>query len=79
MRNHPYSDSPCTYEKCPGLWHDQTQTPEWKKPRRDISSNGQKSSSQGKVDGAETVPKYDNGVCKEECDCGSLPCGEYVW
>ena len=24
-------------------------------------------------------PHYDNGVCIDECDCGKLPCGNYVF
>eukprot|EP01050_Picozoa_sp_SAG11_P006260 SAG11_NODE_478_length_9117_cov_6.916168_12_plen_351_part_00 len=58
-----YTTSPCTYEKCSGLWHDQTQVPQYRK-----RAGGLSSSSGGK-------PHYDNGVCREECDCGKLPCG----
>lgn len=58
-----YSTQPCTYEKCSGLWHDQTQVPQYHKRTGEVSS-----SSGGK-------PHYDNGVCAEECDCGKQPCG----
>jgi hypothetical protein len=45
---------------------DQTQVPEYRK----------RSHGASEVAGQ---PKYDNGVCKEECDCGDLPCGNYIY
>ena len=54
-----YTTSPCTYQKCSGLWHDQTQVP---------SNKPQKSKYH-----------YDNGLCKDECDCGLLPCGNFIY
>eukprot|EP01052_Picozoa_sp_SAG31_P047697 SAG31_NODE_9663_length_1245_cov_0.717277_1_plen_216_part_10 len=66
-----YTTSPCTYEKCSGLWHDQTQVPEYRK-------RGQQEGLGGSA-GSSGKPHYDNGVCTEECDCGSLPCGNYIY
>jgi len=29
--------------------------------------------------GANKPPDYDNGVCTDECDCGTQPCGNYLF
>ena len=63
QKNHTYTVSPCTDDKCSGLWHDQTQTPEHHKL----------GDAELRVEGK---PHYDNGVCVDECDCGLQPCGE---
>lgn len=83
--NHSYFVPDCTYEKCSGLWHDQTQTPEHPKKHalgRHHSTWGGAAGgwrNRRRLEAAAAAPKYDNGVCTEECDCGKLPCGEYVY
>lgn len=86
-----YSTSPCTDGKCSGLWHDQTQVPQWHKravpgglhlraqayerPSVDKSGPG----ALGPAAPVSGQPHYDNGVCKEQCDCGKQPCGNYIY
>ena len=67
-----YTTQPCTYERCSGLWHDQTQVPRWPGPHSEQQRLGG-----GSDDGKP--PQYDNGVCSAECDCGKLPCGNYIY
>ena len=52
-----YNTNPCDATKCSGLYHEQTQVPEWTGDRKHV------------VD----------GNCQEECDCGKLPCGNYIF
>ena len=73
QKNRSYTVNPCTYAKCSGLWHDQTQTPEYSK------KSGASSAPAADAATPVAAPTYDNGHCKEECDCGRYPCGEYVF
>lgn len=52
------------------MWHDQTQTPEYRKEGAAPTLSRQS---------ATKAPTYDNGHCNAECDCGKLPCGEYIF
>lgn len=53
----------CTGSKCSIFYHDQTQVPQ----------------HPTKGGGLAKPPNYDNGKCIDECDCGTQPCGNYVW
>ena len=54
----------CTGSKCSVFYHDQTQVPEHPTKRGIL---------------AAPKPTYDDGKCIDECDCGTQPCGNYVW